>query len=71
MVNEYGQPIRCAITVAGIVGHCDSNTRICGSNASTTEPTRALLYFGGRSDANAARTVFLAMPSCRATSAFG
>lgn len=37
-VNDRVQPIRSAITVAGIDGHCASNCRICGSTASTIEP---------------------------------
>ena len=59
-------PIRSAITVAGIVGVLDSNARICGSNASTTDPAGARSYFGGPSEDNAARTVFLATPNWRA-----
>lgn len=38
----WSQPIRSAITVAGIVGVCFKSSRICGSTASTAEP------FGGR-----------------------
>ncbi len=59
---ERVHPIRSAITVAGIVGVFDNNARICGSNTSTTDPARARSYFGGPSEANAARTVFLATP---------
>jgi len=59
-------PIRSAITVAGIVGVLANNARICGSNASTTDPARARSYFGGPSEDNAARTVFLATPNWRA-----
>jgi hypothetical protein len=38
-VNPRVQPIRSAITVAGIVGETASNSRIGGSTASTTDPT--------------------------------
>src|SRR5262245_33926865 len=71
--SEYddGQPTRCAITGVGIVGHSRSSARICGSYASTTDPRVARRYSGGRSDANAARTVFLATPSPRAISLIG
>jgi hypothetical protein len=37
-VNDRVQPIRSAITVVGIVGHCANNCRICGSTASTIDP---------------------------------
>jgi hypothetical protein len=57
-VNDLVQPIRSAITVAGIVGHSANNDRIRPSTASTAEPRTARWYFGGRSDANALATVF-------------
>src|SRR5437879_4653658 len=41
------QPIRSAITVAGILGYTRSNSRICGSTTSTTEPLPARTYLGG------------------------
>jgi len=65
---EYGQPIRSAITVAGIVGNACNNSRIRGSNASTTDPTGARQYRGGPPLANARFTVFRATPSTRAIS---
>ncbi|ALU73740.1 hypothetical protein H351_31825 (plasmid) [Rhodococcus erythropolis R138] len=34
MVSECSQPIRSAITVAGIRGYSDSSCRICGSTPS-------------------------------------
>jgi hypothetical protein len=37
-VSPLDQPIRSAITVAGIVGHACSSSRIRGSTASTTDP---------------------------------
>jgi hypothetical protein len=37
-VNEWVQPIRSAITVAGIVGHAASSSRMRGSTGSTIEP---------------------------------
>ena len=62
------QPIRSAITVAGIVGIDRSNSRIRGSNSSTTDPAGSRSYFGGPSAANADFTVFLEIPINRATS---
>ena len=41
IVNDCVQPIRSAITVAGIRGNSASNARICGSTASTTDPRGA------------------------------
>ena len=38
---EYDQPIRSAITVAGIRGSAANNSRIHGSAASATEPAGA------------------------------
>jgi hypothetical protein len=64
--DECSHPIRSAITVAGMSGNSVSNTRIAGSNPSTLEPDGARSYFGGSSQANAALTVFLAIPSRRA-----
>ena len=37
-VNDRPQPIRSAITVAGIRGNCASSDRISGSISSTSEP---------------------------------
>ncbi|BCJ68016.1 hypothetical protein GCM10009779_17240 [Polymorphospora rubra] len=37
-VNDRVQPIRSAITVAGIVGHSRNNTLIRGSTVPTIEP---------------------------------
>ena len=59
---ECSQPIRSAITLAGIVGVAVSSARICPSKASTREPAGLRSYFGGESAANAARTVFRATP---------
>jgi len=56
------QPIRSAITVAGIRGYSFNNSRIRGSTASTTDPADLRTYRGGPSEANAARTVFLETP---------
>lgn len=57
------QPIRSAITVDGMSGHCSSSSRICGSTASTTEPFAARWDFGGSSSATALRTVFREIPN--------
>jgi hypothetical protein len=70
-VNPRVQPIRSAITVAGIVGSALSNSRIRGSTASTTDPCGARTYFGGPSEANAAFTVFFEHPITRATALIG
>ena len=69
--SEYGQPIRRAITGDGIVGHSRSSSRTCGSYASATDPLGARSYFGGLSDASAARTVLRATPIRRAISLMG
>jgi hypothetical protein len=65
---EYGQPIRSAITVDGIRGNAWSNSRIRGSNPSTTEPDDCRSYLGGPQLANAAFTVFREQPTTRAIS---
>jgi hypothetical protein len=52
--------------VAGIVGYAFSSSRIRGSAASATGPAALRSYFGGRSLAIAARTVFLEIPIARA-----
>jgi hypothetical protein len=62
---EYGQSIRSAITVAGIVGAACSSSRIRGSNPSTTDPAGARSYRGGLSLRSAAFTVFLEIPNTR------
>jgi len=62
------QPIRSAITVAGIVGIDRNNSRIRGSNSSTTDPAGTRSYRGGPAAANAAFTVFREIPINRATS---
>ena len=59
---EYCHPIRSAMTVAGIVGHAWSHSRIRGSNESTTEPRGRRRYAGGWSAANAFFTVFFEHP---------
>jgi hypothetical protein len=38
---EYDQSIRSAITVAGILGYADNNSRIRGSASSATDPAGA------------------------------
>jgi len=68
---DRSQPIRSAITVAGIPGYAFSSSRIRGSAASTTDPARGRSYFGGPALAIAARTVFLDTPSTRAISLIG
>ena len=68
---EYGHSIRSAITVAGIVGHACSNSRIRGSTASTTDPVAAARYAGGPSAANAFFTVFFEHPITRAITLIG
>jgi hypothetical protein len=40
-VPPRSQPIRSAITVAGIRGHAASSSRICGSTASTSHGRRS------------------------------
>jgi hypothetical protein len=40
-VNDRSQPIRSAMTVAGIVGHAASSSRMRGSTPSTTDPRGA------------------------------
>ena len=57
---EYGHPIRCAITGAGIFGHSFSSARICGSYGSTTDPRAARWYCGGRSSAVASLVALVA-----------
>ena len=68
---EYDQPIRSAITVAGIRGYTWSNSRIRDSTASATDPLAARWYFGGPSHANADFTVFREIPITRAISEIG
>ena len=48
---ERVQPIRSAITVAGIVGYACSSSRIRGSTASTIDPAALRSYLGGPSRA--------------------
>jgi len=71
VVIECVQPIRSAITVAGIRGKSANSFRTSSSTPSTNEPRTGRSYFGGRSDANAARTVFLATPNRREISLIG
>jgi len=68
---EWVQPIRSAMTVAGIVGYARSSSRIRGSTSSTIDPPGDRSYFGGPSDTNAAFTVFFETPSTRATALIG
>jgi hypothetical protein len=70
-VSPRSQPIRSAITVAGILGYAFSNSRILGSTPSTADPAGRRTYLGGASDATAVRTVFLETPSTRAISLIG
>jgi hypothetical protein len=56
-VSDLVELIRSAVTVAGMVGHCTSNCRICGSTASTIDPLAGRWYLGGPSAASARRTV--------------
>lgn len=69
--SEWGQPIRLAITGAGILGHSCSRAPTWGSKASATWPRFLRSYFGGRSESYADRTVFRATPSRRAISLMG
>src|SRR5215216_4943107 len=62
---ERVQPIRSAITVAGIDGNSRNNSTICGSTTSTIDPFTARSYCGGPSARSAARTVFRATPNRR------
>jgi hypothetical protein len=57
--------------VAGIVGYSARSLRISGSKASTSDPFRARVYFGGSDDANADLTVFLAIPNLLEISLIG
>ena len=50
-------------TVAGIVGTARNCSRIASSNPSTADPAGLRRYFGGASEAIAARTVFLEIPN--------
>ncbi|GAB3331796.1 hypothetical protein GCM10027452_05070 [Micromonospora halotolerans] len=70
-VNDRVHPIRSAITVAGISGHCCNNARICGSTASTIDGFAGREYRGGPSGANARRTVFRPTPNLRASALIG
>ena len=60
------QPIRSAITVAGMSGVLANSRRISASTASTADPAGARSYAGGCDQRTAARTVLRATPSCRA-----
>lgn len=71
IVIECSHPIRSAITVAGMSEVECNNRRTSGSTASTSDPFRGRSYFGGRSEANAARTVFRASPRVRTISLIG
>ena len=67
-VIDRVQPIRSAITVAGIRGNSASSARICGSTSSTSDPRGPRSREGGPDARNAARTVLRASPSRRAIS---
>jgi hypothetical protein len=68
---ECSHAIRSATTVAGIVGHARSSSRIRGSTSSTTEPRGTRSYRGGPSLRNAAFTVFFEHPIARAITLIG
>src|SRR6266540_1484550 len=70
-VNDRSQPIRSAITVAGICGQATSNSRMRGSTPSTTDPCGARTYVGGPWLASARLTVFLEIPITRAIALIG
>ncbi|KRF35504.1 hypothetical protein ASG96_18950 [Terrabacter sp. Soil810] len=70
-VNDRCQPTRCAITVAGIVGHERNSSMIAGSTASTHEPFPGRSYRGGLSLANARRTAFREIRNRRAIALIG
>src|SRR4051812_9713644 len=65
------QPIRSAITVAGIRASSVSCSRIFASTASTIDPAGLRSYFGAVADAIAARTVFLETPNFLAIALIG
>jgi hypothetical protein len=65
-------PAAYAVRDAGSGGrYAASSSRIRGSAASTTGPFAGRSYFGGRSLAIAARTVFLDTPITRAITLIG
>jgi hypothetical protein len=66
-VIEPGQSTRSAITVAGISGVSDNNSRTLASNGANDDGTGGRSYFGGRSEANARSTVARPIPNCLAT----
>lgn len=68
---ERSQPIRSAITVAGIDGYACNSSRICGSTASTIDPPGTRWYRGGASAASAFFTVFFEHPIIRAIALIG
>src|SRR4029453_3697964 len=68
---EYGQAIRSAITVAGIVGQACSNSRIRGSTGSTNKLRACPRSAGGSSAAIAFFTVFFEHPTTRAITLIG
>ena len=70
-VIDRSQPIRSAITVAGIVGPSFSCSRIAGSASSAIEPFGARRYRGASSARSALRTVFFEIPSFRAIALIG
>jgi hypothetical protein len=70
-VNDRVQPIRSAMTVAGILGQACSNSRMRGSTGSTTDPRGVRSYRGGPSAARARFTVFFEHPITLATALIG
>jgi len=70
-LSDRSQPIRSAITVAGMSGKPDNSDRISASTASTIEPRPARTYFGGCSDRPALRTVLRDSPSFPAMALIG
>lgn len=61
------QPIRSAITVAGIPGSSSRIARTLTTTASNDDPAGFRSYFGGPSDANALATVDRPIPNSLAT----
>ncbi len=64
-------PIRSATTVAGIVGHACSDSRIRGSTSSTNKPAAPAHTEAGPSLRSAAFTVFFEHPTARVITLIG
>ena len=64
IVIPCSQPIRSAITVAGIDGNSrEQLADLAVDRVDQPNPARARSYFGGVVERNASRTVFRAIPS--------